>query len=172
MFNYYNQKEKNAVETLLNLGHTEDSLHEIDYDKEIKKLLRRTQSNSLAEARKIIINLTQTNLSTPQNPFSNLNSPANDSRCRTELRTMSLYRNQDKVLAPLIQQHKFVITQIKTNRIRHSSEYKTAQVQTVQVASTLQEFNFNFFEKNSNIQSKKLTKSQPKYFLRFKKRQL
>ncbi|CAD8083801.1 unnamed protein product [Paramecium sonneborni] len=171
MFNYYNQKEKNAVETLLNLGFSEDSMHEIDYDKEIKKLLRRTQSNSLADARKIIVNLTQSNLTVQQNPLSKLNSPANDSRCRTELRTMSLYRPQDKALTPLIQQHKFLITQVKTNRIRHSSEYKTVQVQTVQVAQTLQEFNFHFVEKNSNMQSKKSTKSQPKYFLRFKKRQ-
>ncbi|CAD8176188.1 unnamed protein product [Paramecium octaurelia] len=156
MFNYYNQKEKNAVESLLNLGITEESLHEIDYDKEIKKLLRRTQSNSLADARKIIINLTQSNLSPPHNPLSKLNSPINDSRCRTELRTISLYKPQDKILNPLIQ---------------HSSEYKTVQVQTVQVAQTMQEFNFNFVEKNSNLESKKFTKSLPKYFLRFKKRQ-
>ncbi|CAK80170.1 unnamed protein product (macronuclear) [Paramecium tetraurelia] len=171
MFNYYNQKEKNAVETLLSLGITEESLHEIDYDKEIKKLLRRTQSNSLADARKIIINLTQSNLHPPQNPSSKLNSPINDFRCRTELRTISLYKPQDKILNPLIQQNKFVITQVKTNRIRHSSEYKTVQVQTVQVAQTMQEFNFNFVEKNSNLESKKFTKSLPKYFLRFKKRQ-
>ncbi|CAK61581.1 unnamed protein product (macronuclear) [Paramecium tetraurelia] len=171
MFNYYNQKEKNAVETLLNLDFTEDSLHEIDYDKETKKLLRRTQSNSLADARKIILHLTQSNLSAPQNTSTKLNSPGNDSRCRTDLRTMSLYRPQDKILTPLVQQHKFVITQVKTNRIRHSSEYKTAQVQTVQVAQTLQEFNFNFFEKNYNSYSKKSTKSLPRCFLRFKKRQ-
>ncbi|CAD8086082.1 unnamed protein product [Paramecium sonneborni] len=127
MFNQINQREKNAIETLLNLN--EDSQKEIDYDREMQRFLFKPQQNTVTSI-----------VQKPRSQILKLICPKSNSNLQSfDYRGRSLEKQSERIVVPNQYKPKYLLQQLKTQRyLRHVSEHQTINVPTIQIVQSLQ----------------------------------